>query len=114
MINKNSSHKAEAAELLNFLVSPEAQQHLMQTVGPFPANTSVNETTLSPPVQRLGTLIANDGGFTWMHVDHALGPEIAEPFLEELQGVLAGTVTPEVAAATIEKAAVRSMGAVEN
>ena len=85
---------------------------MVTTLGPFPANSSIDETSLPAMVQRLGGLIAHDGGYTWMHIDHALGPEIAEPYLEALQGVLAGTVTPEQAAATTEKAALRAQGAV--
>ena len=114
MINKNSPHKGEAAELLNYLVSKPTQERMVKTVGPFPANNTIDESSLPPVVQRLGQLIAHDGGYTWMHIDHALGPSIAEPFLEALQGVLAGTVTPEEAAATTEKAAVQTMGPIAN
>jgi raffinose/stachyose/melibiose transport system substrate-binding protein len=114
MINKDSQHKDEAAQLLDFLVSKEAQTRMVTSVGPFPANATIDESSQPPMVQRLGKVIAEDGGFTWMHVDHALGPEIAEPFLEALQGVLANTVTPQQAAEKTEAAAVRAMGAVEN
>ena len=110
MINKNSQHKDEAAEFLNFMVSKEAQAQMVKQLGPFPANTSVDESKLAPIVQKLGGLISSYGGYTWMHVDHALGPGVAQPFLEALQGVLAGTVTPEDAAATTEKAAVTTQG----
>jgi raffinose/stachyose/melibiose transport system substrate-binding protein len=112
MINKNSQHKDEAAELLNYLVSKEAQSKMVTDLGPFPANISVDESKLPPMVKRLGDLISNYGGYTWMHVDHALGPGVAQPFLEELQGLLAGTVTPEDAAATTEKAALATQGPV--
>jgi raffinose/stachyose/melibiose transport system substrate-binding protein len=112
MINKNSQHKDEAAELLNYLVSKEAQAKMVSDLGPFPSNTQVDETSLPPMVQRLGKLISSYGGYTWMHVDHALGPGVAQPFLEELQGLLAGTVTPEDAAAKTEKAALATQGPV--
>ena len=114
MINKSSQHKAEAAELLDYLVSKAAQTRMVKDVGPFPANSSVDESSLPPTVQRLGKVIAQYGGYTWMHVDHALGPEIAEPYLQSLQGVLAGTVSPEQAATTTEQAAVRTLGPVAN
>ena len=105
MINKKSAHKAQAAELLDFLISREAQARMVDEVGPFPANRFVTLTSLPPMVQRLGSTIAEHHGYTWMHVDHALGPAIAHPFLVELQGVLAGTVTPEAAAKRTEEAA---------
>jgi hypothetical protein len=69
----------------------------------------VGEAGQPAMVQRLGKAMAQYNGFTWMHVDHALGPGIAQPFLEELQGVLAGTVTPQAAAEKTEQAAVRTM-----
>jgi raffinose/stachyose/melibiose transport system substrate-binding protein len=112
MINKDSQHKDAAAELLDYLVSKQAQTRLVASVGPFPANTSIDESTLAPTVQRLGKVIAQYGGYTWMHVDHALGPDVAQPFLEQLQAVLAGTATPEQAADVTEKAATRAMGPV--
>lgn len=110
MINKASQHKDQAAELLNFLVSKQAQNKMVQDFGPFPANKSVGVSSLPPMAQRLGKKIAQYKGFTWMHIDHALGPGIATPFLEELQGVLAGTATPQAAAQKVEQAAVRTMG----
>ena len=112
MINKNSPHQDEAAELLDFMVSQEAQTQMLTKLGPFPSNTSVDESNLEPMVKRLGDLISNYGGYTWMHVDHALGPGVAQPYLEALQGVLAGTVTPEQAAETTEKAAEQTQGPV--
>jgi raffinose/stachyose/melibiose transport system substrate-binding protein len=114
MINKASQHKAEAAELLDYLVSKPVQTRMVRDLGPFPANSGIDESSLPPMVQRLGKVIAQYGGYTWMHVDHALGPEIAEPYLEALQGVLAGTASPQQAAATTEKAAVRILGPVAN
>lgn len=85
---------------------------MLTKLGPFPSNTSVDESNLEPMVKRLGDLISNYGGYTWMHVDHALGPGVAQPYLEALQGVLAGTVTPEQAAETTEKAAEQTQGPV--
>lgn len=108
MINNASQHKDQAAELLNYLVSKGAQARMVASIGPFPANSSIDESALPEPVRRLGELIAHDNGYTWMHIDHALGPEIAEPFLEALQGVLAGTVTPQQAAEKTEQAAARA------
>lgn len=110
MINKASTHKDQAAELLDFLVSKQAQSKMVSDVGPFPANKSVSLSSAPPTVQRLGQKIAQYNGYTWMHIDHALAPGIATPFLEALQGVLSGTVTPQAAAEKTEQAAVRTTG----
>ena len=45
-------------------------------------------------VQRLGKAIAKYSGISFTHPDHALGPAVSQPFLEQLQAVLAGTTTP--------------------
>jgi raffinose/stachyose/melibiose transport system substrate-binding protein len=110
MINKASTHKAAAAELLDYLVSKPVQSRMVSEVGPFPANKSVSLSSQPAMVQRLGAAIAkSNGGFTWMHIDHALPPGIATPFLQGLQGVLSGTVTPQAAAEKTEQAAVRTL-----
>jgi hypothetical protein len=64
-------------------------------------------------VQRLGKAIAKYSGISFTHPDHALGPAVSQPFLEQLQAVLAGTTTAAKAAAVTEKAAKRSQGAVK-
>jgi raffinose/stachyose/melibiose transport system substrate-binding protein len=110
MINKSSTHKAAAAELLNSLVSKPVQSRMVSEVGPFPANKSVSLSSQPAMVQRLGAMIAkSNGGYTWMHIDHALPPGIATPFLQALQGVLSGTVTPQAAAQKTEQAAVNTL-----
>ena len=114
MMNKKTSHPAEAAKLLDFLISPAAQRQQLDTVGPFAANSSVLPVGEPPMVKRLGDLIASNKASTFMHVDHALGQDVAQPYLEQLQGVLAGTTTPEKAAAVTEAAALKAMGAVHS
>lgn len=109
MINKASKHKAADAELLNYLVSKPVQTRMVNEVGPFPANKSVSLSSQPAMVQRLGAKIAQSNGYTWMHIDHALPPGIATPFLQALQGVLSGTVTPQAAAQKTEQAAVSTL-----
>jgi raffinose/stachyose/melibiose transport system substrate-binding protein len=45
-----------------------------------------------------------------MHVDHATAPAISDKFLDGLQGVLAGAITPEEAMQQTENEAVRVRG----
>jgi raffinose/stachyose/melibiose transport system substrate-binding protein len=114
MINRQSQHKAEAAELLNFLISKQSQNEMISTTGPFPVNKSVKLNHLPSYAQRLAKEMAKYHGYTWMHIDHALGQGVATPFLQELQGVLAGSITPQKAAQTTEAAARRVMGPVKS
>ena len=65
-------------------------------------------------MERLGNLISGYKASTFMHVDHALGPDVAQPYLEQLQGVLAGKTTPAKAAEVTEAAANKAMGAVHS
>jgi raffinose/stachyose/melibiose transport system substrate-binding protein len=115
MMAKRSQHKAEAAKFLNWVISKQAQEKMVATDGPFAANRTVTpELADEPPmVQRLGKAIAKYSGISFTHPDHALGPAVSQPFLEQLQAVLAGTTTPEKAAAVVEKAAKRSQGPVK-
>ncbi len=112
MINKKSGHKAEAAKFLDYLVSAEAQRKQVDLVGPFASNAAAVPVGEAPMVERLGNLIAGYKASTFMHIDHALGQDVAQPFLEQLQGVLAGTTTPAKAAAVTEAAAKKAMGPV--
>ena len=115
MMAKRSQHKAEAAKFLNWVISRQAQEKMVATDGPFAANRTVTPELADEPamVQRLGKAIAKYSGISFTHPDHALGPAVSQPYLEQLQGVLAGTATPDKAAAVTEKAAKRSQGAVK-
>ena len=115
MMAKRSQHKAEAAKFLNFVISRAAQEKMVATDGPFAANRTVTPELSDEPamVQRLGKAIAKYSGISVTHPDHALGPAVSQPFLEQLQAVLAGTTTAAKAAAVTEKAAKRSQGAVK-
>jgi raffinose/stachyose/melibiose transport system substrate-binding protein len=61
--------------------------------------------------QRLAKAIAEAGSFTFMHVDHAISPAISDKFLDGVQGVLAGAMTPEEAMQLTEAEAVQVRGA---
>jgi ABC-type glycerol-3-phosphate transport system substrate-binding protein len=112
MINKKSKYKDQAAKFLNFLVSPQAQRYMLAHESPFAANRSVKPVGASPMVQRLGNLISSYPNATFMHIDHALAPGVSQPYLEALQAVLAGSMTPAQAAQKTETAAIKTQGKV--
>jgi len=60
--------------------------------------------------QRLAKAMADAGSFTFMHVDHATPPAISDKFLNGVQGVLAGALTPEDAMTLTENEAIRVRG----
>ena len=55
--------------------------------------------------QRLAKAMADAGSFTFMHVDHATPPAISDKFLDGVQGVLAGAMSPEEAMTLTENEA---------
>jgi raffinose/stachyose/melibiose transport system substrate-binding protein len=112
MINKKSKYKDQAAKFLNFIVSPQAQRYMLAHESPFAANRSVKPVGTPPMVQRLGNLISSYPNATFMHIDHALAPGVSQPYLEALQAVLAGTMTPAQAAQKTETAAIKTQGKV--
>jgi ABC-type glycerol-3-phosphate transport system substrate-binding protein len=105
MINSHSLHVKEAAEFLDWVLSTEAQQKQLEFGLPFPANINVDLKNLPAVAQELGQLIASHSTATFMHIDHALSPAISNPFLDFLQAVLVGAMSPEEAATQTEKVA---------
>ena len=45
-----------------------------------------------------------------MHVDHAIADSVADPYLDALQAVLVGQMSPEQAAEQVESAAATVLG----
>ena len=97
MIHAASKNKDAAAEFVNFMVSPEASAKKLEIDKPFASNASTDLSQLSPMEQRLGKAMADAGSYTLMHVDHGTPPAISDRFLDALQGVLAGAMSPEEA-----------------
>ena len=112
MIHARSAHPHEAAEFVNYFISTDAQTKFTNEVNPFPANTNVDLSQLSPLMKEVGQAMAEAGFYTYMHVDHAFDPAIADVFLNSLQAVIGGAMTPEEAAAATEAAAVKVRGEV--
>ena len=110
MIHAKSPNKDAAAEFLNWMVSKDAMSKKLEIDKPYPSNASADLTGLTEMEQRLGKAIADAGAFTFMHVDHATPPAISDKFLDGVQGVLSGAMTPQEAMALTETEAVRVRG----
>jgi raffinose/stachyose/melibiose transport system substrate-binding protein len=112
MIHAKSPNKDAAAEFLNWMVSKEAMSKKLEIDKPFPSNVAADLSRLSAMEQRLGKAMGDAGSFTFMHVDHAVSPAISDKFLDGLQGVLAGAMSPQQAMQLTETEAVRVRGKV--
>ena len=110
MIHAASKNKDAAAEFVNWMVSPEASAKKLEIDKPFASNASTDLSHLSPMEQRLGKAMADAGSYTFMHVDHGTPPAISDRFLDGLQGVLAGAISPEDAMGATETEAQRVRG----
>ena len=115
MLNANSQNKDAAAEFLDYAISQKAQteQALGQAKLLYPSNTSVDISSLPPLTKKIGDLIAGYQQSTFMHVDHAVSPAVSDPYLEVLQSVIIGKMSPAQAAAETEKAAEGDQGPVK-
>jgi raffinose/stachyose/melibiose transport system substrate-binding protein len=110
MIHAKSPNKDAAAEFLDWMISKPAMSKKLVIDKPFPSSTQADLSGLSEMEQRLSTTISGAGSYTFMHVDHATAPAISDKFLDGLQGVLAGAITPEEAMQQTENEAVRVRG----
>lgn len=113
MIHAKSQHKDAAAEFVNYHVSDEVQQKKLEEDRPFPANVNVDYSNALPIERKLAEMMAASGGFTFMHVDHAFDPAIANTFLDATQALVGLAMTPEEAAQTTEEEAIRVRGEVK-
>ena len=112
MIHPKSPNKDAAAEFVNWMVSKEAMSKKLEIDKPYPSNSAADLSRLSEMEQRLGKAMSTAGSFTFMHVDHATPPSISDKFLEAVQGVLAGAMSPKEAMQLTEEEAVRTRGKV--
>jgi raffinose/stachyose/melibiose transport system substrate-binding protein len=110
MIHAASKNKDAAAEFVNWMVSPEASAKKLEIDKPYASNASTDLSHLSPMEQRLGKAMSDAGSYTFMHVDHGTPPAISDRFLDGLQGVLAGAMSPEEAMEATETEAQRVRG----
>ena len=113
MIHAASKNKDAAAEFVNWMVSPEASAKKLEIDKPYASNASTDLSHLSPMEQRLGKAMVDAGSYTFMHVDHGTPPAISDRFLDGLQGVLAGAMSPEEAMEATETEAQRVRGKIK-
>jgi raffinose/stachyose/melibiose transport system substrate-binding protein len=115
MLNANSKNKDAAAEFLDYAISKKAQteQALGQAKLLYASNIGVDMSSLPPLTKKIGELIAGYQQSTFMHVDHAVSPAVSDPYLEVLQSVIIGNMTPAQAAEETEKAAEGDQGPVK-
>ena len=107
MIHSRSKNKDAAAEFVNWMVSKEAMSKKLEIDKPFPSNVAADLSRLTEMEQRLGKAMAAAGSFTFMHVDHGTPPAISDKFLDGVQGVLSGAMSPEEAMKLTENEALR-------
>ena len=110
MIHAASKNKDAAAEFVNWMVSKEAGTKKLEIDKPYPSSSAADLSTLPEFEQRLAKTMADAGSFTFMHVDHATPPAISDKFLDGVQGVLAGAMTPLEAMTLTENEAIRVRG----
>ncbi len=116
MIHAKSPHKDEAAKFVDFFLSKETQASFTELNFEFPANVNVDVTAVKavPPLgAKIYKAMVEAGQYTFMPVDHAIDPAISNEYLDALQAVLAGGMTPQQAAAATEAEAVKVRGAVK-
>jgi raffinose/stachyose/melibiose transport system substrate-binding protein len=113
MIHAASKNKAAAAEFVDWMVSPVASAKKLEIDKPYASNLSTDLSHLSDMEQRLGKAMADAGSYTFMHVDHGTPPAISDRFLDGLQGVLAGAISPEEAMQATETEAQRVRGKIK-
>jgi len=110
MIHARSANKDAAAEFVNWMVSPEAMSKKLEIDKPYPSNSSADLSRLTDMERRLAKTMADSGSFTFMHVDHATPPAISDKFLDGVQAVLSGAMTPQEAMQLTEDEAVKVRG----
>jgi raffinose/stachyose/melibiose transport system substrate-binding protein len=113
MIHAASKNKDAAAEFVDWMVSPAASAKKLEIDKPYASNASTDLSHLSEMEQRLGKAMADAGSYTFMHVDHGTPPAISDRFLDGLQGVLAGAISPQDAMAATETEAERVRGKIK-
>jgi raffinose/stachyose/melibiose transport system substrate-binding protein len=113
MIHAGSKNRDAAAEFVNWMVSPEASAQKLVIDKPYASNASTDLSHLSEMEQRLGKAMADAGSYTFMHVDHGTPPAISDRYLDGLQGVLAGAISPQDAMQATETEAERVRGKIK-
>ncbi len=95
----------EAVDFLQFLTSPEVLTRFVElNTGVIPTVAGAEEAVTDPLLQ--GVMAArNDAGYYQLYYDQFLPPAVAQAVLDAVEGLFAGTLTPEEAAQSIEDVA---------
>lgn len=100
-ITSYSQHKAEAADFLKFLLTPEAQK-LIADGGLIPTIAGTE------PTQRMAIdmldYAANQGFTRYPMIDNVMQPEVVDVATRVLNAILAGTMSPQDAAQKMQDA----------
>ncbi len=100
-VTSYSQHKADAAEFLKFMLTPEAQK-IIADGGLIPTIAG------TPPSQRMATDLldygANQGFQRYPMIDNVMQPEVVDVATRVLNAVLAGTMSPQDAAQKMQDA----------
>jgi len=94
----------EAVDFLKYITSAEAQRLIAPVFGVIPTIAAAEDVITDPNLQLIMKL-RNEAPYAQMYYDQFLPPAVATAVLDAVDGLFAGTLSPEDAAAMIEDAA---------
>jgi raffinose/stachyose/melibiose transport system substrate-binding protein len=112
MIHANSPHKDEAAEFVNYLINPENQTAFMKAKLGIATNVNADYSVLNPLTTGIAKAVGEIEVGSYMALDQWFDPSISNEYLDAIQAMFAGAMTPAEAMAMAEEAAVAFRGPV--
>lgn len=95
----------EAVDFLRYVTSAESQERFVAlNTGVVPTAVEAQDAVTDPLLQAV-MAARNDAGYYQLYYDQFLPPAVAQAVLDAVEGLFAGTLTPEEAAQMIEDAA---------
>ncbi len=94
----------EVVDFLKFITSADAQSRIAPVFGAVPT-VAAAESVITDPNLQLVMKLRNEAPYAQMYYDQFLPPAVATAVLDAVDGLFAGTLSPEDAAAMIEDAA---------
>lgn len=95
----------ETIDFIRFLTSVDTQKAMVKQGLAVPPTVKGAEAVLDDPLIKEVQQHAANAKYYQLYYDQYLPPAVAQAVLESVQGIFAGTTTPEEAAKTIEEAA---------
>jgi raffinose/stachyose/melibiose transport system substrate-binding protein len=95
----------ETIDFIRYLTSVDTQKAMVKLSLAVPPTVKGAETVLEDPLLKEVQQHAANAKYYQLYYDQYLPPAVAQAVLESVQGIFAGTTTPEDAAKTIEEAA---------